>query len=163
MTTRVFNTGYAPSVSDLKSNIRITSSDLDGPLERALKGAILSAEHHIGKIIGLSTFTLTTDFAQSLKLEGPVSSITSVTLDGVTVSSDKYSLRGDVVTFDASVSGTSLIVVFVAGMSYVPFDIEAAILLHAAALFNNPVDGVEQLPKASTNLLRPYRKWGIDD
>ncbi|NLZ20297.1 MAG: hypothetical protein GXY24_08600, partial [Bacteroidales bacterium] len=38
-------------------------------------------------------------------------------------------------------------------------DIKAAVLLHAAALFNNPVDSVETLPKASSRLLDPYRTW----
>jgi hypothetical protein len=40
---------------------------------------------------------------------------------------------------------------------------KAAILLHAASLFNNPTDSVEVLTKASQNLLRPYRSWGMAD
>jgi hypothetical protein len=34
-----------------------------------------------------------------------------------------------------------------------------AVMLIAAAMFNNPIDSVEQLPKASQMLLRPYRQW----
>ena len=41
--------------------------------------------------------------------------------------------------------------------------LKAAILMHAASLFNNPTDSVEVLTKASQNLLRPYRSWGLDD
>ena len=52
-------------------------------------------------------------------------------------------------------------VTYTAGMASVDPDIKAAILLHAAALFNNPVDSVEVLPKASTRLLDPYRTWGV--
>lgn len=53
-------------------------------------------------------------------------------------------------------------VTYTAGMASVDPDIKAAILLHAAALFNNPVDSVEVLPKASTRLLDPYRTWGSE-
>ena len=162
MTTRTFSSGYQPSLNDLKANLRITSSDLDVVLEADLKSAIVAAEHHVGRKIGMSVFTLTTDFSGSLKLEGPVASITSVTLDGVVLDPSAYTLRRNTLTFAAGVAGTSVIVVYSAGMSYVPEDIKAAILLHAGQLFNDPVDSVEALPKASTNLLRPYRRWGID-
>lgn len=161
MTTRVFSTGYQPTLSSLKANLRITSTDLDTLLENSLKSAIVAAEHHIGQKIGLSQFTLSADFAKTLELEGPVSSITSVSLDGVQLEASSYSLKHDTLTFAEGVSGSGVIVVYSAGMSYVPEDIQAAILLHAGQLFNQPVDAVEALPKASTNLLRPYRRWGI--
>ena len=59
--------------------------------------------------------------------------------------------------------GHEVEITYTAGMKEVPYDIQAAILLHASALFNNPVDSVETLPKASTNLLRPYRLWELPD
>lgn len=161
MTTRTFTTGYQPTLTELKANLRITSTDQDTLLEGNLKSAIVAAEHHIGQKIGLSALTLTTDFARTLELDGPAVSITSVSLDGVQLTSDKYSLKHDTLTFAGDVEGEALTVVYTAGMSYVPEDIKAAILLHAGQLFNEPVDSVEALPKASTNLLRPYRRWGI--
>jgi hypothetical protein len=54
-----------------------------------------------------------------------------------------------------------MVIIYRAGRTEVEYDIRAAILLHAAALFNNPVDSVETLPKASFNLLRPYRNWEL--
>ena len=60
-------------------------------------------------------------------------------------------------------SGTSMKVTYEAGYESIPWDMKAAILMHAASLFNNPTDSVETLAKASQNLLRPYRSWGLDD
>ena len=60
-------------------------------------------------------------------------------------------------------TGTSMKVAYEAGYDSLPWDMKAAILMHAASLFNNPTDSVEVLTKASQNLLRPYRSWGLDD
>jgi len=43
----------------------------------------------------------------------------------------------------------------------VPPLIKSAIILMAGKIYDNPVDSVENLPKASTNLLRQYRQWQI--
>lgn len=161
MTTRIFSADSQPSLTDLKANLRITSTDLDAALGIALEAAISAAEHHIGQKIGLSTLTTTADFARTLELEGPVLSITSVSVDGVQLTDEQYYLRHDTLFLSDSVSGSDMEVVYSAGMSAVPADIKAAILLHAGQLFSDPVDSVEALPKASTNLLRPYRRWGI--
>uniref|UniRef100_UPI0026DBD0BD hypothetical protein n=1 Tax=uncultured Butyricimonas sp. TaxID=1268785 RepID=UPI0026DBD0BD len=47
------------------------------------------------------------------------------------------------------------------GYNLLPYDIRAAILLMAGKLFDNPSDSVENLPKASTNLLKHYRRWEL--
>lgn len=87
--------------------------------------------------------------------------VVSVKVDGVTVDGSLYNLDGNAVVFDESMEGEQAVIVYEAGWEDVPYDVRAAILMHAAALFNNPVDSVEGLPKASTNLLRPYRNWEI--
>lgn len=159
MTARTYSNGYEPTLAEFKRHIRLTTSDMDADLTMKLKASIRSAEHYIGRIIALSSFTYTGDLEPQILLNGPVVSVTSVSVDNQTLSSDKYSLKGDVLTIDAV--GDDVVVVYTAGMSVPDDDIKAAILLHAAALFNNPVDSVETLPKASMRLLDPYRTWGL--
>lgn len=158
MTTRTYGV-FEPTLAEFKNHIRLTSSDMDADLQLKLQAAIRSAEHYIGMVIAQSVFTYTGDYAETLTLEAPVIGVTGVKVDGVTLSSDEWSLSGNTLTI--LTEGTSMEVTYSAGMTSVDPDIKAAILLHAAALFNNPVDSVETLPKASTRLLDPYRTWGM--
>lgn len=158
MTTRTYG-NYEPTLEEFKAHIRMTSYDLDTDLRLKLQAAIRSAEHYIGLVIAQSVFTYTGDYAKTLTLEAPVTGVTGVKVDGVALSNGDWSLSGNTLTVQTE--GTSMEVTYTAGMSTVDPDIKAAILLHAAALFNNPVDSVEVLPKASTRLLDPYRTWGV--
>lgn len=158
MTTRTYG-NYEPTLEEFKAHIRMTSYDLDTDLRLKLQAAIRSAEHYIGLVIAQSVFTYTGDYAKTLTLEAPVTGVTGVEVDGVALSDGDWSLSGNTLTVQTE--GTSMEVTYTAGMPTVDPDIKAAILLHAAALFNNPVDSVEVLPKASTRLLDPYRTWGV--
>lgn len=158
MTTRTYG-NYEPTLEEFKAHIRMTSYDLDTDLRLKLQAAIRSAEHYIGLVIAQSVFTYTGDYAKTLTLEAPVTGVTGVKVDGVALSDGDWSLSGKTLTVQTE--GTSMEVTYTAGMASVDPDIKAAILLHAAALFNNPVDSVEVLPKASTRLLDPYRTWGV--
>ena len=158
MTTRTYG-NYEPTLEEFKAHIRMTSYDLDTDLRLKLQAAIRSAEHYIGLVIAQSVFTYTGDYAKTLTLEAPVTGVTGVKVDGVVLSNGDWSLSGNTLTVQTE--GTSMKVIYTAGMSTVDPGIKAAILLHAAALFNNPVDSVEVLPKASTRLLDPYRTWGV--
>lgn len=158
MTTRTYG-NYEPTLAEFKAHIRLTTSDMDADLTLKLLAAIRAAEHYIGAVIAQSDFVYTGPYAKTLTLESPVISVTGVEVDGVALTTDEWSLAGDKLT--VQVEGTSMEVAYTAGMEYVDPDIKAAILLHAAALFNNPVDSVEVLPKASTRLLDPYRSWGV--
>ena len=158
MTTRTYGI-YEPTLEEFKAHIRMTSYDLDDDLRLKLLAAIRSAEHFIGKVIAQSVFAYSGAYAKTLTLEAPVISVTGVTVDGVALSSEEWSLSGNELT--VLTEGTSMGVIYTAGMSAVDPDIKAAILLHAAALFENPVDSVETLPKASSRLLAPYRTWGV--
>jgi mannose/fructose/N-acetylgalactosamine-specific phosphotransferase system component IIB len=164
MTTRTWDNSYKPTLAEFKAHIRLTmtSVEMDASLELQLKAAIRSAEHYIGQIIARSSFVLNSTFAKAVTLQSPVVSVEEVTVAGVTIADNKYKLKDNVLLLDVEASDTdALEVKYTAGMDGVDEDIKAAILLHAAALFANPVDSVETLPKASSRLLDPYRSWGM--
>lgn len=155
MTRRQFYGAYEPTLDEFKRHLRITSNDLDAELESKLMAAIVSAENYIGKVIAVSQFKESGKISNpmSMPLKGPVQQVLSLRVDDVEID---YDLDGDEILFDAP-EGSSYEVEYISGYEMVPYDIKAAVLLKAAALFSNPVDSVEQLPKASESLLKPYR------
>ena len=148
-------------LQEFKRHIRMTSNDLDAELRAKLRAAVRHAEHHIGKVILRSEFVTTVPFASSLTLKAPNPVVESLEVDGAEVTG--YGLDGRVLIVPQGVSGEQMTVTYEAGYECIPDDMKAAILMHAASLFNNPTDSVEVLTKASQNLLRPYRSWGLDD
>ena len=154
---------FQPSLDDLKRHLRITSDDLNETLEMYLRAAIESAEHHIGRIIAMSEFEYSGWFVRSFELAAPFKEIVTVEVDGVKLTAQDYSVDMRTLLLSPEIQGESLKVVYKAGMTSVPFDIKAAILLSASKLFNNPVDSVESLPSVAKNLLRPYRSYGMNN
>ena len=148
-------------LQEFKRHIRMTSDDLDAELRSKLQAAVYHAEHHIGKVILRSEFVTTVPFTSSLTLKAPGIVVESLEVDGAAVSG--WTLQGRVLHVPSTVSGQTMKVTYEAGYEYIPWDMKVAILMHAASLFNNPTDSVEVLTKASQNLLRPYRSWGLDD
>ena len=146
-------------LQEFKRHIRMTSDDLDAELYAKLMAAVRHAEHHIGKVILRSEFVETVPFASSFILKVPSPVVESLEVDG----EETNGFDQDGKTLHVYGSGTSMTVTYEAGYESIPWDMKAAILMHAASLFNNPTDSVETLAKASQNLLRPYRSWGLDD
>ena len=146
-------------LQEFKRHIRMTSDDLDAELYQKMMAAVQHAEHHIGKVILRSEFVETVPFTSSLSLKVPNIQVESLEVDGAEVSD--YTLNGRVLNVGGT--GSQMKVTYLAGYLCIPFDMKAAILMHAASLFNNPTDSVETLTKASQNLLRPYRSWGLND
>ena len=146
-------------LEQLKEHLRIMSDDFDSILILHLKAAIASAEEFTGQVLWPGNFRLTGDFDKVLKTGiMPITDIVSVRLDGEEL--DVTEISGSSLYFPEGMKGNSVIIEFIAGFKEVPFDVAAAILLIAAKFFENPLDSVEQLPKASTNLLRPHKRWG---
>ena len=160
MTERTFVSMSANGLlQEFKRHIRMTSDDLDAELYAKLLAAVRHAEHHIGKVILRSEFVVTAPFASTLTLKVPNPVVESLEVDGQEVTD--YSVNGKILQVGGA--GTQMTVTYEAGYECIPPDMKAAILMHAASLFNNPTDSVEVLTKASQNLLRPYRSWGLDD
>lgn len=161
MVTRSYKEGFEPSLEDLKRHLRITSDDLDDTLKMYLQAAIESAEHHISSIIARSQFVYDGWFVRSFDMKGPGCELKSVIVDGETLEESDYSVSRNTLLISQDVTDCErMTVTYETGMTQVPFDIKAAVLLIAAKLFNNPVDSVETLPSVAKNLLRPYRSWG---
>jgi hypothetical protein len=146
-------------LQEFKRHIRMTSDDLDAELYQKMMAAVYHAEHHIGKVILRSEFIETVPFASTIILKVPNPVVESLEVDGAETSG--YDLDGKFLHVYGS--GSQMKVTYLAGYETLPYDMKAAILMHAASLFNNPTDSVETLAKASQNLLRPYRSWGLDD
>lgn len=157
------DTRYQPTLEDLKRHLRITSGDLDETLQPYLLAAINVAEHQIGRVIAVSEMTDKRRFEHTVTLQGPVLKMISVKVDDEDIQEAAWSLEGRNLQVSEQVAGKKMEIVYEAGMSQVPFDIKAAILLIATKFFNNPSDSVEQLPSAAKNLLRPYRTWGMNN
>ena len=148
-------------LQEFKRHIRMTSDDLDAELRAKLLAAVRHAEHHIGKVILRSEFVTTVPFASTITLKVPIISVDGLEVDGAEVTG--WSVSGRTFNVPQGVTGQRMTVTYTAGYECIPADMKAAILMHAASLFNNPTDSVEVLTKASQNLLRPYRSWGLDD
>lgn len=159
-TREIKMTALKPSVSDLRSHLRITAHDLDAELVQKLRSAVVSAENEISTVIAPSKFVLNTKpSSSSLRLRWPVTSVTSVRVDGETMETG-FSWDEDGIRFDEPVDGSTVEVEYEAGLAYVPDDIQGAILLLASSLFNNPTDRPEERDRTTArNLLRPYRRW----
>ncbi len=147
----------------LKSHLRITANDLDDELSGKLLAAVDASEHRIGRVVLLSTFTDTLEFDSSINLPRPLVSVTSAEVDGTAIDLSDCTIDtlAGTLTFPDDTEGSAVEVTYTAGMQQIPADIIHAIMLFAASLFANPMDTVENLPRASARLLRPYRNYGL--
>jgi hypothetical protein len=157
---------YAPGVSEIKSkllsklkeNLRLTVSEFDESLKDYIDSAIEVAERETGCIFLPSEFVITATSSIDESGYYPADEVTSVKFDGVEVDIENVHITGGRLYVHTD-EGTKIEVTFDAGYNIIPAPVQQAVLLIAGASFRTPVDSVESLPKASTNLLRHYRRW----
>lgn len=155
----IIDLSLSPSLAQFKSHLQLSSNTMDTQLTGYLKAAVRRAQRYIGRIITPSTVTLSGALQHSTTLKWVIS-VTSVSVDGETLSSSSYSLSNGVLTIEDSVTGEFMTVTYTAGYSAVPEDIQQAVLLIAANFFLNRDDQVHTLPTMSSRLLDSYRTWG---
>ena len=161
METRYILEITCPSLESFRKHLRITSHDLDAELRAKLRAGILAAEHEISTVIAHSRYRLSVNFCPCFPLRWPVREVTSVKVDGVALPETDYVATESSLRFGPDVTGQKVEVEYEAGLEEVPEDIQAAILLMAGSLFNNPTDRPEERDRTTArNLLRPYRTWG---
>lgn len=151
----IINTDHwANLVDKFRLSARITDNDFDTLAEMHVKAALDSAERETGCLFLQSQLVITTR-EQCVTGIYPIISVASVTLNGEDIDYTTYDGR---IEFDNPDAG-EVVINCVAGYDYPPELVQSAIYLIATRLFTNPMDSVEQLPKASTNLLKQYRRW----
>lgn len=160
--SRTYAVDFEPSLAGLKANLRLAGSGFDADLAVKLKAAIEAAELFIGTVIARSTFQESFPFCRRIQLREPVLTVTKVVVGETELTADQYTITGGLLHIHDDVEEASPVVVtYNAGLPTVAMDITQAIYLHASALFVNPVDSVEALPKASQNLLMSHRHWSL--
>lgn len=147
------------SLAQFKNHLRLATDSFDDNLSLLLTAATVHAENLIGQVLRKSKYKIFCECAGILKTGiMPITGINSIKIDDI-ASDIKVDIDGSSILLP-EVNGEVVEIEFSAGMENIPSDIYAAILLIASKLFETPTDSVENLPKASTNLLRPYKRWG---
>lgn len=145
------------TLQQLKNHLHMFTTDFDETLAFNIRAAVAKCENFINGIIWHGQITQSVPFVSPVEID-PTAVVTEVKVDGEPVN---FTCSNGVLT----VQGTGKTLEYTATVGYTeedcPADIQMAILLVAAKIFNNPVDSVENLPTASQHLLHPYRKYCI--
>lgn len=146
----------AVTLDELKTHLRIANNVFDVDLDSKLRAAHYAAEHHIGQVLMKSRFIESMQFTGVQMLKYPVNEVESVTLNGEAI---PYTVNNEGMLVIPGVHSGTLEVRYVSGADEVEEDIKIAVMMLAADMFNNPVDRVETMPRASQMLLRPHRRY----
>lgn len=149
----------------------------DDLIEMYINAAIINCENYTGTSLNEAKFLVktTSQFQNCLKLTvSPVNTIDSIKYkdeagDAQTLDAEKYELRpvdkfqseiyfNDFENLPTVTEGTIEIAITTGYTpTTIPLPIKQAAMLTIGSFYENRQDSVEDLPKASTNLLRPYR------
>ena len=146
------------TLEQAKRHLRITSNDFDADISGKLEAAITAAENYTGLMLREYEFSVTGDFARQIKTGIMPIKEASVKVDGNDVCGVDW--EDSTVILPDTCNGSEIEIKILTGFDVFPDDITAAILLVTGRLFENPADSVENLPKASSNLLNAYKRWG---
>lgn len=149
--------GISPvTLDEAKKHLRVTGDEFDDNILGMVEAATSAAENITGLKFREGTYKVTSEFCRVIRAGlMPIRSF-EVKVDGVVV--DGVEVEGSKIILP-DVQGETVEISVQTGYDKLPHDIRAAILLMTGKLFENPSDSVENLPKASTNLLKHYRRW----
>ena len=160
--SRTINWEQAPvALSNLENYMRFVEPDegTQDNLLQLLKATTIAVENAIGQVIVPSAYSIVVPFAYTIRLGVyPITSITSVSLDGTAIGPSLYLLVDDVLTLDGSLSGTTLTIALEAGMPDCPEDVRTCIMAKANYMYENNGDPSHQYATYADYLLMPYRR-----
>ena len=146
------------TLKELKDHLHITSDDFDTSLQNDLNAAIAAAQAFTSIDIRQRVVPVSVPFVKTITCPENAR-IENMMVDGKEID---YQIVNNIIYVGVdSGERISYSVVYGYTSDNCPEDIKMAILLTAARYFNNPVDSVEQLPKASTALLRTHKRYMI--
>lgn len=157
MKVECLESGNSPvTLEDVKKHLRITGEEFDDNLYGLLEAATDAAENFTGLKLRDESYSVICDYSREiatglLPIRSVEVKVNGETVEGAVVDGSKVLLP--------VIPGGTVEMTVQTGYSSLPYAIRAAILLMTGKLFDNPSDSVENLPKASTNLLKHYRRW----
>lgn len=170
-------TGLVISVADIKPRIGIFHTEKDTAIQSYIEAATELAEKFTGRQLLAATWELQLPAYQfEIKLKhAPVTSLTHVKYFDINnveqiITLNNYEQISYIIDSEQPIiwlkenlflaeRPDAIQIRFVAGYATgkIPAGIINAICLIVGAMYQNPIDSVENLPKASTNILRNYR------
>lgn len=159
MVQRIVENSPVVTLEEMKEHLHITSDDFNNSLALNVSSATAAAQAFISRPITKVIDNFSVPFVNQVTLPDDYTRVEKVEVDGVEI---PYEILNNVLSVGVN-SGERLTYCVVYGYTSqdCPADIKMAIMLMAAGYFNNPVDSVEQLPKASTALLKRHKKYNV--
>lgn len=149
--------GVSPvTLDEAKKHLRVTGDEFDDSIWGMVEAATSTAENITGLKFRKGTYKVTSEYLRVIRTELMPILSAEVRVDGKIV--EGVDVEGSRIILP-DMKGETVEITIQTGYKILPYDIRAAILLMAGKLFDNPSDSVENLPKASTNLLKHYRRW----
>lgn len=147
------------TLDELKQNLRLTDTDaFSTDLQSKLSAALRAAGSYIGRDLGqVEQFSYIMEPVVEIDID-PAKHVTAVKVEGLALPPEQWSYAGGYLSIYGHSPSAAAVTV---ELEYNE-DIAQAVLMHASSMWMNPTDTVETLPKASTNLLRQYRRYNAE-
>ena len=157
MKKELLKKGESPvTLAEVKSHLRVSGDEFDDNLSLLLDAAVAQAERITGLTLRDSEWRLTGAFSTCLTTGLQPILSAEAKVDGRPT---EATWLGDQVLLPLGTTGEEAELTVKTGFEEFPADLKAALLLMTGKLFENPADPVENLPKASTHILRNHTVW----
>lgn len=156
------------SLSEIKEDLRIAPSDTyyDSQINRLIKSAIHIAESFIGfDIVPTTTVVYDYDFyGKSYFINQPNCNVTGVTVNDVITTgyTIEYRQFGTVIKFNDCIDAKTININYRTGYNVMPYDIQRAVSIKVAELFDVDVNGYVSSLTATNSferILSPHKNY----